>query len=177
MRGLTLATGSGAGFDYLPARARNVKRALRELPIQDHSRFTFIDLGSGKGPILFLAADFPYRKIQGVELARELHLQAQANIRHFRGSRQCPEIESIYMDARDFEFPEDNLVVYFFNPFPPPTMQHVLGNLKPSLDRQPRDVFLISMFPEALAGVLDSQPWLQAVRRTRRHHIYRAFPG
>jgi len=45
---------------------------LEKLSI-NHSEFTFIDFGSGKGRVLFLASEYPYKKIIGVELARMLH--------------------------------------------------------------------------------------------------------
>jgi SAM-dependent methyltransferase len=172
---LTLAGHIHSGNDYLAARARNVKRALRELPVQDHSQFTFIDLGSGKGRVLFLAAEYPYRRIQGVEFARELHLQAEENVRTFHGRKQqCRRIESKYMDAAEFEFPEERLVVYMFNPFPAATLQGVLGNLKSSLDRSPREVFLISVYPAELDPVLASLPWLRMVQRAPQYHLYSA---
>ncbi len=98
---------------YVPARVAQRKGAfLGDLPIPDHSRFTFIDLGSGKGRILFLAAEYPYRRIQGVEFARELHSEAQENFRTFStgaGSSGAGKIESVCVDAGNFEFPKGNL--------------------------------------------------------------------
>ena len=42
--------------------------------------FTFIDLGSGKGRVLLMASDYPFKKIIGVEFMPELHRAAQENI-------------------------------------------------------------------------------------------------
>lgn len=170
-----LSPSSQTSYDYIVARTSNVRRALRDLPIQDHSAFTFIDLGSGKGPILFIAAEFPYRRIRGVEFAHELHLLAMDNIASYRNKMQrCRDIESIHMDVKDFEFPEDNLVVYFFNPFPAATLERALANLHVSLSRKPREVLLISLYPARLASVLQSQPWLHLTQSTPRYETYRA---
>jgi hypothetical protein len=174
LSGLTLAGRIEEGCNYVPTLPYRIKRILREIPIQDHSQFTFIDFGSGKGRVLFVAAEYPYRRIQGVEFARELHLQAQENLRTFSGwKQQCARIESVYMDASDFEFPEDNLVLYFFNPFTASIMRRVLGNLRSSLDRNPREVFLVSVYFDEFAPLLDSLPWLHVVRHTYRYRIYR----
>ena len=172
---LTLTGSPEGSLDYIAGRIANARSALRALPIRDHSQFTFLDLGSGKGPVLFLAAEYPYRKIRGVEFAKELHLQAVENIAKYRSRKQrCGDIQSIHIDARSFQFPEENLVIYLFNPFGPAILDRVLDNLGASLARKPREVFLVSLYPEPLAPVFQSQPWLERRQTTRRYHVYRA---
>src|SRR5580765_181705 len=46
----------------------------------DVSRYHFIDIGSGWGSILLLAAGYPFRSITGIEFAEELHRKACANL-------------------------------------------------------------------------------------------------
>jgi SAM-dependent methyltransferase len=174
---LTLAGSPRDGFEYVPTRPAPTRRALRELPIRDHSDYTFIDLGSGKGRVLLIAAEFPFRTVLGVEFAMELHCIAQSNERRFKGSRRkCEQIESIHANAKDFQFPDENLVVYLFNPFPLAVMDRVLGNLYTSLIRCPRELFIILVFPE-LAPLLDTTAWLHLEVETKRHRIYRAVPA
>ncbi len=58
-------------------------------------------------------------RIVGVELIAELHRAAQQNIREYRSPTQrCVQIESVIADAREFELPEEPLVLYLFNPLP-----------------------------------------------------------
>jgi len=58
-------------------------------------------------------------RIVGVELIAELHRAAQQNIREYRSPTQrCIQIESVIADAREFELPEEPLVLYLFNPLP-----------------------------------------------------------
>ncbi|MCA9208645.1 MAG: TetR family transcriptional regulator, partial [Planctomycetales bacterium] len=52
---------SSAKFGYLLAR----------LPIE-FERSTFIDIGCGKGRVLFMASEFPYRRVIGVDFAANL---------------------------------------------------------------------------------------------------------
>ena len=72
----------------------------------DFRDFTFIDLGSGKGRTLLMAADYPFRRIVGVELLPALNNIAQENIRRYKSeSQKCFAVESVCSDAREFVFP------------------------------------------------------------------------
>src|SRR3982074_1247810 len=61
-------------------RAANAHAALRDLPIRDYSEYTFIDIGSGLGRGLFVAAEYPFRRVVGVEFSTDLHHKALDNI-------------------------------------------------------------------------------------------------
>jgi hypothetical protein len=160
-------------FDYLPSRAGTARLALRRLPITAHREYTFIDVGSGKGKVLFVAAEFPFRKIQGIEFAVELHRQAEENIsRYFSRKRKCPPIESVNANAIDYQFPRENLVLYFFNPFGAEVMKKVLINLEQSLRECPRDIFLMLAWPE-LAPVVQARPQWRAIEENPRYCFYR----
>lgn len=52
---------------YQPTEPALFKEMLESLNI-DFQEFTFIDIGSGKGRALLMAADYPFRHILGVEL-------------------------------------------------------------------------------------------------------------
>lgn len=171
--GLTLAGESPAGFEYVASRAATARMALEQLPIRDHRNFTFIDIGSGKGKVLFVAAEYPFRKIEGVEFAAELHRQAQENIRGFRSRRRkCAHIESVNMNAIDYAFPHQDLVVYFFNPFGPAVMERVLENLEASIEAHPREVLMVIAYPE-LEPVVRKRVRFRSLQATRRYCIYR----
>jgi len=171
---MKLAGSVDDGFMYLPARVASVRRAFAAISTLDHSAFTFIDLGSGKGRTLLVAAEYPFRRIVGVEFAQELHEQAESNVRRHNCLRcKCGNIELVHADAQEFQIPEENLVLFLFNPFPAKVLDRVLSNVERSLRQRPRQVFLIYLFPEYAAQV-DSVPWLSLVDATRRHRIFRA---
>lgn len=66
-----------------------------------------MDLGSGKGRMLFLAAEYPFHKIQGLEFAVQLHHQAEQNISRYHHTKQrCSDVESINTDAGEYGFPD-----------------------------------------------------------------------
>jgi hypothetical protein len=157
---------------YIPARPASARAALQALPLRDPRDYTLIDIGSGKGRVMFLAAEYPFRRIVGVESVGELHAAAERNIQRYRHPlRRCPSIEAVHAKAQDFEWPADPLVLFFFNPFPAHVMAPVMQRLARSMEQHPRPVWLILLFP-ALAPVIESLTTLRLHAQTRKHHIY-----
>ena len=92
--------------------------------------FVFIDYGSGKGRALLLASEFPFKRIVGIEFSEILHEIARANIAAYSApSQRCASIESLWMDAAEYDLPQDPLVLYFYNPFLEPLMQDVVDRV------------------------------------------------
>ena len=110
--------------------------------------FTFVDLGSGKGRALLLASRRSFRSILGVELSSELHAVAELNIRNFRAPWQkCRAMEVCQGDAARRELPEMPLVLFLYHPFLAPVFRRLLGNLRRSLIRRPREAWLLYVNP------------------------------
>lgn len=100
------------GNRYEPIVPWMLHRMIGALPI-DYGQFTFLDLGSGKGRALLLAAQWPFRRILGVEFSEELHLVAQLNIAACKRRRlQCRNVRSLWCDAVHFPIPSTKLVLY-----------------------------------------------------------------
>jgi SAM-dependent methyltransferase len=174
LKELTVHGDTSDSCQTYPSRPRRARQALRALPVSDHAAYTFVDVGSGKGRVLLVAAEYPFRKIVGIEYAAELNDQAVRNIAAYRSrKRRCREIESRCMDAVDFPFPDGNLVLYVFNPFGSATMQRFLQNLDCSLEWNPRDVLVVTPFPESEA-LFAATRHMRLCRRMRRCHIYRS---
>jgi SAM-dependent methyltransferase len=134
--------------------------------------FAFIDLGSGKGRVLLMASDYPFKEIIGVEFMPELHRAAQENIAKYASQRQqCRQIESICMDARDFQFPIEPLAVYLFNPFSESTFALILENLRRSVEESPRPVCIAYRFTE-FEGLLTQADWLEKIAGTEQWAVY-----
>jgi SAM-dependent methyltransferase len=114
----------------------------------DWQRFTFIDLGCGKGRALILASRFPFRRIIGVELAPQLSSVAATNLQRFSAPWQkCHNIEARNGDATSFDYPAGPIVLYVYNPFLAPVLKRCLQNLTLSLVSEPRELHLIYAFP------------------------------
>lgn len=170
--GLTLKGEAKASFAYFPTRPSVARQAIEQLPIHDYSEYTFVDLGSGIGRMLLLAAEYPFQKIEGVEFAEELHRRATQNVSSYRhAARRCMDIELIHADVADYRFPPGKFALYLFNPFGPEVLTRVFANLGDSLAQNPRHVMVTLVNPE-YAFVADAVPYLRLFSQNRRFRIY-----
>jgi SAM-dependent methyltransferase len=108
----------------------------------DFPEFTFIDIGSGKGRVLLMAADYPFHRVLGIELLSALHDIAQRNIAKYQ-TRHCLNAESICQNAIDLIFPVAPLVVYLFNPLGEVNLIKLIANLNLSLQKNPRPAYVL----------------------------------
>jgi len=154
------------GVYYEPTPTGVFRQIMRTIQIR-HEDFIFCDLGSGLGRTLLLASDHPFRAIVGVEFSPTLHRIAEENIRVYRSRRQrCFEVRSICEDATAYEIPAEPTVFFLYNPFRPPVMRQVVGNIRASLDRKPRQTVLIYYNPLS-AHVIDELGFLPHKREVR----------
>jgi len=148
------------GTCYQPTPALLLKSLLSNLR-KDWGDFTFIDFGSGKGRALVLASNFNFRRIIGIEFAKEMHEIAQKNLSAYRSDQQqCFSLESVFADATLFPLPLENSVLYFFNPFKKEVMEQVLDNIEHSYLQLPRKIFLIYYQP-LLSELIDRRQILR----------------
>jgi SAM-dependent methyltransferase len=141
----------------------------------EFEQFTFVDLGSGKGRTLLMASEYPFKKIVGVELIAELHHAAVENIGDYRSATQrCTQVESVLADARDFELPEEPLLLYLFNPLPERALSEVLERLENSIARVPRTVWVVYHNP-LQESALGAASWLKKATGTQQYAVYRTI--
>ncbi|MBV9088229.1 MAG: class I SAM-dependent methyltransferase [Acidobacteriaceae bacterium] len=140
---------------------------MSALPIA-YERFTFIDIGSGKGRALLMAAEYPFRRIVGVELLPELHAIARENIAKCADRR----VELLCTDARDYEFPREASVVYLFDPLHEGGLTRLVSNLVRSMRQAPRDVWIVYHNP-LLAHVVEGSGAFERIGGTHQYGIYR----
>jgi hypothetical protein len=124
---------SPSSFDFM----------MRSLP-QELSSYTFVDIGAGKSRPLLLASRYGFAKIIGVEFAKELVDCSKGNIARFECEQQrCRDMEVIQSDATQWSFPDEPLVIYFYNPFSREVFDVVLGNIVASLKRKKRNCYIV----------------------------------
>ena len=158
---------------YQPTEPALFHKMLGSVVI-DFRRFTFVDIGSGKGRVLLMASDYPFRRILGIELLPGLHQIAQENISKYKSDWQkCFAIESVCADAREFVLPTEPLVLYLFSPLPESGLVRFLANLERSLRDHPRPLLLIYHNP-LLEHLLLLKPILKKVSGTHQYSIYAA---
>jgi hypothetical protein len=107
-----VARGNGV---YRPVTEKLFRSAVDSIAI-DPTKFTFIDIGSGKGKVLFMAASRPFKRILGIEYALGLHEVAVRNCATYRSnSQKCRDIEPVHADALKYDLPPGPLLLFIFN--------------------------------------------------------------
>jgi hypothetical protein len=159
----------------------DLRRALPKREVRPTD--VFIDFGSGKGRIVYLAAKYPFARIIGIEVSANLNEVARRNIDRSLHKLACRNIELLTIDAADFEIPDDVTVAYLYHPFGGGTFEAMIGNIIESLDRNPRRLTLIYQMPWREDYLLATGRFeLVRIAKRRRNHprriaVYESVPA
>lgn len=138
------------GNNYAAIEPERFHALMAALPIR-FEELTFIDYGSGKGRALFLASEYPFHKIIGLEFSPELHETALDNVRRYKSEGQkCRGIEPCLTDFVEYELPPGPLFLFFFDPCDATLFQRTLKQIEQSLRKLPRLVYLAYVGPRSL---------------------------
>lgn len=105
---------------FHPSPIRTVKFALDILARSGkrYEDFVFIDIGTGTGRNLLLASEYSFKEIIGVEISPFLCRLSEDNIKKYNAvARRHMNISVQCVDALEFKFPNENMVLYFWEPF------------------------------------------------------------
>lgn len=172
---VTIANGSRErGNGYQAARVlllRRLCQLLRSLCPQDG---VFVDIGCGKGRALLIAMECGFKKVTGVEFAKELCISANNNIAIYKAKTnlisRCVVIEA---DATTYTIAPDENVFFFFNPFDDVLMAKTIENIIASVRFHPRQIYIAYLTPKhhvvldtrtEIALIQDSRIWGSRVR-------------
>lgn len=124
----------------------------------------FLDLGCGKGRALLTAARWPFQRVIGVELSAELSRVAERNLQRLWqfGQPRSSDFEVVHCDATRYQIPADVSVIFFYNPFAGPLMESVLGGIRESLARHPRELTILYALPGMDPDLMQDCSWLHA---------------
>jgi SAM-dependent methyltransferase len=128
------------GCEWLP-----VHRVLRRL--RPGPRDVFVDLGSGKGQALLIAARFGYGRVRGVELMESLVAEADANVRRAAPKLRCRDVVTDCADVLEWEIPDDLSTTFLYCPFTGDVFHRALERVFASYDRNPRPLRIVYDYP------------------------------
>lgn len=105
--------------NYQGTHYRLINKVLTSLDI-NYEEFEFLDIGSGKGRVLFSASFYPFKKCIGVEFGENLYSDFKRNLAKFNTKypQQGSKIECHLQDI--LHYPIENhgpLVCFLYNPF------------------------------------------------------------
>jgi hypothetical protein len=160
---------------YRPLTEELFRTAMDSIRI-DPGAFTFVDIGSGKGKVLLMAADRPFKSIVGIEYALGLHEVAVRNVALYRsGQQRCKAIEPIYGDALAYQLPEGPLLLFIFNALARDFMSVLLKKLDTEAAAHPaRPIFLIYTnlrTVREMGDIFEALARLKPIRRQRNYIV------
>jgi SAM-dependent methyltransferase len=164
---------AGEATCYEPIQVPVFRRIMRDLPIIDYAEYAFVDIGSGKGRAVLMAAKYPFRRVIGVELSPLLHEAALRNVAAFE--RKHPtrvRIELVRGDALRYPVPAGNVVCFLYNTFGRPATEKLLGNIEAAYATRRRPIFVVYRNP-VFADLFERAAFLHAVSSHRAYRIYR----
>jgi SAM-dependent methyltransferase len=134
--------------------------------------FIFLDVGCGKGRVLLMAASHVFTRVVGIEFDSRLAQIARENAARFQMRPECKSnIDVVCEDAARYEFPDENAVIFFFNPFKQEIMSQVLKNIRLSA-RTTRHRYIIYYNP-VLAHLFSDPNEFSIAVKEKEYVIYR----
>ncbi len=120
-----------AYYGMSPSRFRGAMERWKALPPQaPAARYTFLDLGCGKGRAVLMASQLMFREVVGVELHPELARMAEENVRLWEAAgKGVTPVRIVCRDATEAALPEGPCLLYLFNPFALPVMEHLVRHI------------------------------------------------
>lgn len=127
---------------YQASKTRPVLELFNKLCLPKDS--VFVDMGCGKGRVLLLAAQRGFKKVVGIEFCAQLYRQSLKNVEiYVKKYPASPLIEVIKLDVTYYPFKKDENILFLYNPFDSVVLVRVLQNISDSLQKAPREIWLI----------------------------------
>ena len=130
------------GIRYEPTRVTPFRRILSTAAVPPEG--AFLDIGSGKGRTLMLAAEHGFARVVGVDFSPSLCEVARRNLEGFaERNHQTLSWEIVHADAAGYRPDDDTSVVYMYNPFDEVVMAGFLDGVEASLEAAPRPMWIV----------------------------------
>jgi SAM-dependent methyltransferase len=152
---------------------------LRELhPLAPIERTVFLDVGAGKGRAMLVASEYPFLRVEGVELNPKLADIARRNISIWENTQQSTMLAPLTLledDATRMPLPQEPMLAHLFHPFEDRLLLRFLRHVEKDLTANPRPFDLVYVNAEH-DSLLDKHPalerlWLGRVPMSPEDHV------
>lgn len=109
---------------------------------------SIVDIGSGKGRILVVAAHYGFTNITGIDFAEELCASAKKNVNKIKSQFPNTIFEIHCQDALGYPIKADDNVFFLFNPFNKEIMEKFAENIENSVRQYPRTIYFMYANPQ-----------------------------
>jgi len=145
---------------------------------QPIERTIFLDVGAGKGRAMLLASQFPFLRVEGIELNADLASIANTNISRWHSDLQANALSPLtlhHADATTHPLPLEPTLAFLFHPFELPLLRRFLRHIETSISNNPRPFDLLYVNAEH-DSYLDHHPaftrlWTGLVPMTPADHL------
>jgi SAM-dependent methyltransferase len=145
---------------------------------QPIEKTVFLDIGAGKGRAMLLASQYPFLRVEGVELNEPLANIARANISLWHNDLRANALAPLtlyHADAATHPLPPEPTLAFLFHPFELPILRRFLHHIELSISLNPRPFDLLYANAEH-GSLLDHHPcftrlWMGPVAMTPADHL------
>ena len=116
---------------------------------------SIVDLGCGKGRVMAVAAHLGFKKITGIDFAKELCDEAVFNMRTAQIRIADIDWKVVHGNVLDYTIKPDDAVFFMFNPFVEVTLTQFLDNLEHSCKSFPRKTWFLYATPLHVGALLN----------------------
>jgi SAM-dependent methyltransferase len=143
---------------YIGSQPSVTRRAVSSL--LDIGDYTFVDIGCGKGRVVIISSEFPFKNIVGLEISPALARIARSNaIKVQRRFPDRPQIQIITGNGLDNLPTNGKIVFYIYHAFGPALMSELIHKIESALLLTLEHVFIVYHNP-VCGNLLDSSPAL-----------------
>lgn len=132
---------------YMNSGGPLLESALKTLPIAKTD--AVLDYGAGKGGAMLTLAQFPFSRVDGVELSEDMVKVGKENLKQAKFRKG----EIFLGDATTFTDLDPYTFFYLANPFPDCVLSRVMENISASQQRRPRTLIMVYLIPTGDAVV------------------------
>jgi hypothetical protein len=152
---------------------------LRELhPLAPIERTVFVDIGAGKGRAMLVASEYPFLRVEGIELNPMLTEVARRNISVWESAPQSAMLAPLVLheaDATRAPLPAEPILAHLFHPFEDRLLRRFLRHVERDLTANARPFDLVYVNAEH-DSVLDKHPafdrlWLGRAPMSTEDHV------
>ncbi|WP_200821507.1 class I SAM-dependent methyltransferase [Bryocella elongata] len=174
LTGQVIARGTGAVVEELTAYygiAPSILHTLLDIwltrtePENEIEHTVFLDVGAGKGRAMLVASQYPFLRVEGIELSPRLARVAEANIAKFEQHPENDELSPLKLvqdDATKHPLPVGASLAFLFHPFELPMLKRFVAHVERTLAEHPHPFDLIYANTEHDAW-LDKHPSFERV--------------
>jgi len=152
---------------YVPTYYSNINKIISHLKL--HKNDIFIDLGCGKGRVVFMFSRKNIKQAIGVEINKLFFKIAEDNLKRYKYKNKS-EINFFNIDASKHKFSNET-IIFMRYPFSDLTMKKISLNLKKSLKKNPRNIRIISKKTNHLL-INDINSWIKYSKKIPKANFY-----